>query len=253
MRFSAAASASASTSPANAKTMFLPDEVAAEVRADLLGARRFQRRRESVGGVAVGMIGVEVARRRSGPPARGRRCGARRSGPITSRRVRSSSAAREGRPHQHVGQQRQIGVQVARQHLAFEARRVGRRRDVQRGAQRVQRRVELLARLAAGATPGPLGGQVRQPLAVARIGRRARARRDDHVHQRDGAVALDDQHRARRSGPAPAAPSVAAALAIAARRRPPPASPTAARRSSSDTRSLCAGAPTTTERAPVAR
>jgi hypothetical protein len=169
----------------------LADEVTAKMRADLLGARRFDRRRHAVGGVPVGMIGVQVADKKP--------CGQRAivvaklvdladhlaAGALQLRR-------REVRPHQHVRHQRQIGVQVARQHLALEARRVGHRRDVQRGAQRVQRRIHVLARLAAGAMPGPLGRQVGQPLAMARIGGRARTRRDDHVHERDGPVALDE-------------------------------------------------------------
>jgi hypothetical protein len=71
--------------------------------------------------------------------------------------------------------------------------------DLERRAQRVERGLELLARFAARAAHRHLGGEVREPVAVARIDGRARARRDDDVHERDRVVALCDEQRPART------------------------------------------------------
>src|SRR4029079_5400049 len=49
-----------------------------------------------------------------------------------------------------------------------------------------------------GAPARPLGGEVRHPLAMARVGRRSGARRHDDVNQRNRRMALHDQDGARR-------------------------------------------------------
>ena len=231
----------------------LADEVAAEVRADLVGPRRFERRRDSVGGVSVGMIGVEVARRRTAPPARGRRCGARRSGrsprgacaPARRRRSSAAPARRRPAPGRRPGcapapRPRSGSSRAASSRPASRPARRARRRSSSRDLPPAPWRAHSAARLV---SPSRWRGSAAEPERDA----------IDHVHERDGVVALDDQQPTRpvRPGARPPPADAAGAGDLRRARRPPPASPTAARRSSS--RASPFGRATTIERAPVAR
>ena len=208
-------------------------------RARRAGGRRGDRRR----GCA----------RRTARTARGRRCGARRSGRSISRRVRSSSAAREGRPHEDVGEQRQVGVEVARQHLALEAGRVRRTSDTSS--------VAPSASSAASSSSRDLPPAPRRAHSAARLVSPSRWRGSAAEPERDATttctsgtrlVALDDQQRAGRPGPR-ARPRRRPARPAPRRPSPPPppAPPTAA--PPITTRASPFGRATTTERAPVAR
>ena len=228
----------------------LAHEVTAEVRAHLVGARRLQGRRDPVGRMAVRMVGVEVAREEA--PAQRAVVVAELVDLTDHLAARAIQLRRRERgAHDHVGDEAQVSVQVARQHLALEARRIGERRHVQRGAQPVERVVQLLPRFSARPAACPLGREVHQPLAVARVGGRAGARGDHHVYQRHRGVALDDQHRPRR----PDAPEGRRRLGrreVRVGRRGAGRQRRRQQRADHDRASFL-GRTTTTERAPVAR
>jgi len=174
-----------------------PDEVALEVRGGLAGRHGLDRGGQPLGRVAVRVIAEHVAREESSAERaviRPQLLDLRLELALRAREL----GGREGRAQEHVGDEREVGVEVPGEHVALEARLVGLRLDLERRAERVEGGVELLARLAARAPQRHLGREVGEPLAVPRILRRARARRDDQVHERHRAVALDDDERAAR-------------------------------------------------------
>ena len=143
----------------------------------------FERRASCRRRVAVGMVGVEVAARRTARPARGRRCAARRCWPGSrgacaansagakfGRTMTSASSASSGsRLRASTSPSKRVeSGSVCTSSVAPSAS----------SAASVASRVS-----AARAAAGPFGGQVGEALAVARIGGRARARRDHDAHQ----------------------------------------------------------------------
>ena len=244
-------SASGSTSPANAKTRFLPTKWRRKCAA------------------------ISSGRAPPRSPPGGRRAGGRRDG-------RRRGCARRNAPHSARSSLRSSSIWPAARGACVPARR--RRRSGARGcrpagarkASRLRastspsKRVEsgssstssvapsassaasiCLARLAARAAPRPLGGEVGQPLAVPRIGGGAGARRDHDVHQRDRPWC------SRRSAASPRARAAARPRAVSGRAgrhgRGDVTASVADQQRADHVRASRFGRATTTERAPVAR
>ncbi len=132
------------------------DELLAEVRRDLVGGHVVEVGARAVGRVPVGVVAVQVLREE----ARAQRLVVV-AGLVDLRLDLAPRALHLGgaelRAHHDVAQDGQERLQVARQHLADEAHRIRVGLHLERGAQRVERLVELRARAAARAPPRQLG------------------------------------------------------------------------------------------------
>ena len=84
-------------------------------------------------------------------------------------------------------------VEVTRERESGDRERVARQRDLEGGAERIERLVELGALLRASTAAGEQGGVTVQALDADRIGGRAAANRDFEPHERRIGRRLDDR------------------------------------------------------------